>query len=75
MEALSEEFRDAVISLLDGEIPVIAAVKYKEIPFLEMVRSHPKAKCFYITKENREELYREIVEYMKGEASLWNEKR
>jgi len=65
LEAKSEGFCRAVIRLLDGDRPVIAAVKDREIPFLEAVRSHPKARCFSITEENREELFHEVLEFMK----------
>lgn len=65
MEAQAEQFCAAVFALLDGDVPVIAAVKNKNIPFLEAVRSHPKAKCFYITAENRDELYPRVLEFMR----------
>lgn len=65
LEATSETFCQAVLQLLEGNCPVIAAVKNKNIPFLKTVREHPNAKCFYITVENREALYEEVLEFMK----------
>lgn len=65
LEVGAERFCRAILSLLDGGTPVIAAVKDKDIPFLEQVRSHPNAKCFYITQENREALYEEVLGFMK----------
>ena len=65
LEARSEGFCRAVIKLLDGDRPVIAAVKDRDIPFLESVRSHSKARCFYITEENRDGLFHEVLEFMK----------
>lgn len=65
MEAKAPQFCAAIINLLNGDVPVLAAVKDKEIPFLEQVRSHPKAKCFYITEENRDVLYQEVLDFMK----------
>lgn len=64
LEAKSEAFCRAVMELLDGNIPVIAAVKNRDIPFLEAVRSHPGARCFAITEENRDALYEEVLEFM-----------
>lgn len=64
LEARSEAFCRAVMHLLDGNKPVIAAVKNRDIPFLVSVRSHPKARCFYITEENRDELFAEALEFM-----------
>lgn len=65
MEAKAEGFCKAILNRLDGDIPVIAAVKDKEIPFLEQVRNHPNCRCFYINEENRDVLYEEVLEYMK----------
>ena len=65
LEAKSEAFCSAVMALLDGEIPAIAAVKDKDIPFLEKVRTHPNTRCFYITPENREALYEEVLAFVK----------
>lgn len=68
MEAKSEAFCSSVLKLLDGDAPVIAAVKDKNIPFLETVRSHPNCRCFYITAENREDLYQEVLTFMKEQV-------
>ena len=65
MESKSEPFTQAILALLDGDAPVIAAVKSKHTPFLETVRSHPKARCFYLTPENREETFRQVVAFLK----------
>ncbi|MBE6032057.1 MAG: hypothetical protein E7224_02530 [Clostridiales bacterium] len=65
MESESEAFCGAVMHLLDGDAPVIAAVKDKDFPFLEAVRSHPNCKCFYIDEENRNELFPEVLAFVK----------
>ena len=65
LEAKSERFCQAVLHLLDGDTPVIAAVKNRNIPFLEAVRAHPNARCFYITPENRDALYDEVLSFLK----------
>ena len=64
LEAQSEAFCQAVLHLLDGDRPVIAAVKNKDIPFLQTVRSHPKARCFCITPENRDALFEEVLAFL-----------
>ena len=68
LEAKSEAFCQSVLGLLNGDVPVIAAVKDKDIPFLEAVRSHPNCRCFYITMENRDILFEEVLEFMKGQV-------
>lgn len=65
LEANSEAFCQAVLHLLDGDRPVIAAVKNREIPFLNRIRKHSNARCFAITPENRDTLYEEVLIYMK----------
>ena len=65
MESQAEEFCSAVLDLLEGDIPIIAAVKNKHTPFLEAVQSHPKAKCFYITEENRDELFPQVLDFVR----------
>ena len=65
LEAKSVAFCRAVLHLLDGNQPVIAAVKNRDIPFLNQIREHSKARCFSITPENRDALYEEVLLFMK----------
>lgn len=64
MESRAEEFCKAILHRLDGDIPVIAAVKDKENTFLDQVRNHPNCKCFFIDEKNRDELFKEVITYM-----------
>jgi len=68
MESASEAFCAAVISLLDGQVPVIAAVKDKDTPFLGAVRAHHNCQCFYISRENRDALCSEVLDFLQGRA-------
>lgn len=62
MEAEAEQFVKAVFAALDGDIPVIAAVKARfDVAFLNAIRAHKNANLFTITKENREALYQELL--------------
>lgn len=65
LEARSEAFCQAVLRLLDGSRPVIAAVKDRDIPFLNRVREHPNTRCFSITPENRDTLYEEVLAFLR----------
>ena len=57
----------AVLDALAGDIPVIAAVKSRrDIPFLNAVRAAPLAEVFFLTQENREALYRQLLPRMKS---------
>ena len=55
-------FCRAVLEALEGDIPVIAAVKHRfDVPFLNAVRAMPKAKRYTVTPESREALYEELL--------------
>ena len=64
MESKAMGFRDAILKLLDGSTHVIAAVKDKDNEFLHEVRKHPNCKCFHITSENRDILYKDVLKYL-----------
>jgi len=68
METQSEAFCDVITKALDGDRLVIAAVKHKQKPFLEKVRNHPNARCFYVTEENRDSIGQEIVEFIQSQG-------
>ena len=65
MEAGSGKFTGAVLAALDGDIPVIASIKARyDVPFLDMVRNHPKLKVFEVTRETSDKVLDEITEYL-----------
>jgi len=67
-EAQAESFTAAVLTALRGDIPILAAVKSRtDVAFLNAVRAAPKAEVFYITPENREELYERLLPSIKAQ--------
>jgi nucleoside-triphosphatase len=65
METESKLFCAAVMRCLDGDIPVLAAVKARfDVDFLNALRSHPGAALYMITEENRDELYEQLLPVM-----------
>ena len=64
METKAEDFRAAILRLLDGQQLTIAAVKDRDTEFLNQVRNHPNCQCFYITPENRDILTKEVMKYL-----------
>lgn len=65
MESSSEIFCGEIMRCLDGSRPVIAAVKHNDTPFLDSVRSHPNCRCFFINAENRDELFPEVLQFVR----------
>ena len=69
MESQEEDFCNAIRTRLDGDIPVIATMKDKQIPFLMELRSHPKCRCFFLEKDNQDALFQEIIDAIKYDVS------
>ncbi|MBQ6431672.1 MAG: hypothetical protein IJJ99_07350 [Oscillospiraceae bacterium] len=65
MESEALAFQQAVLNALDGDLPVLAAVKDKSTPFLERVCAHPDARVWVITPENRSKLFDELLPPLK----------
>lgn len=61
MESGAERFCAAVLAALDGDTPVLAAVKHRDTPFLQQVRKHGRGELFFITPENRDGLFQQIL--------------
>ncbi len=69
METDAVQFQNAVFSILDGPIPVLGVVRNKQTPFLDKVRAHPNVDVIIVTKENREEIFRQVLEIFKKNYS------
>ena len=65
MESRSTFFRSAVLSALDGDVPILATVRDNNTAFLNEVRSVDKARCFYLTGDNADTLLYEVVVFLK----------
>ena len=70
MESSSAAFCDAVMRLLDGDIPVIAAVKHNQTLFLDAVRQHKNCRCFYIAEDNRDALAEEVSAFVLEQLAM-----
>ena len=69
LETHAADFCRTVLELLDGNVPVLAAVKPKDTPFLNAVREHPKARVFHIDEQNRETLPAQVLAFFQGATS------
>lgn len=70
MESRSPRFCTAVLAALDGDVPILATVRDNDTPFLDQVRSHPNAHCFYLTNETAQTEFPRVLsaleEQLKG---------
>jgi nucleoside-triphosphatase len=62
MELASAAFRDAVASLLERDTPVVATVHAFRHPFTDRLKGRPDAETLRLTRENRDELPRQLAE-------------
>ena len=61
LESQAFTFCKKVLKLLDGDMPVLAAIKSKDTPFLKAVKAHPKVALHKITIENRDNVFAKLV--------------
>ena len=69
MESGAAAFREAIMRKLDADVPVLAAVKNVDTPFLCQVREHPNGRCFHINEENRDALFSEVLAFLKEQLA------
>ncbi|MCR5795130.1 MAG: hypothetical protein K6G61_07290, partial [Solobacterium sp.] len=69
MEEKAGQFKKAVLSAFDGKIPVLAAIKSKDIstPFLEAVRSHENVQLVGVDETNRDGVFEQLVSLYAGQ--------
>lgn len=70
LESGAELFCREVLRALGGEVPVIAAVKSKDTPFLRAVKSHENARLYTITAENCGDMYTRLLPVIREWNSL-----
>lgn len=75
MESSSKTFCAEILHCLDGKKPVIAAVKDKETPFLTAVKNHPNCRCFFITENNRDELFPIVLQFVRQQLDIFQKER
>ena len=69
MEEDAAVFRAAVTACLDGDIPVLGAVKLRrDLPFPAEVRAHPRVRLIEIGETGTEEAYEQLL----PEIRRWN---
>ncbi|WP_027399060.1 nucleoside-triphosphatase [Anaerovorax odorimutans] len=64
MENEAKIFQEKVISVLNGNIPVLGVIKPMNTEFLNRIRNHKKVKVFDVNVENRNNLKEEVSKYL-----------
>jgi len=60
MEIRSPIFRDAVNEAFDSEVPVLATIFARPLPFTEAIKSRPDVTLIEVCRENRDRLVAEL---------------
>ncbi len=66
MEIRSVIFRDAVNEALDSEVPVLATIFARSLPFTDAIKCRPGVTLIEVRPDNRERLVSELSERMQG---------
>jgi nucleoside-triphosphatase len=61
MEILSPRFRDAILTILAGNVAVVGTVVLRPQPFADRVKAHPRVTVRQITVDNRDDLPAQIL--------------
>ncbi len=61
MECLSVRFRELVRGCLESPVPFLATVALRGTPPIEGIKKRPDVKVITMTREDREERYREVL--------------
>jgi nucleoside-triphosphatase len=65
-EILSEKFRKTVLVALNSEKKVLGTIKFTYDPFTDKIKKRSDTKIFYLTRENREKVKKEILWYFQN---------
>jgi nucleoside-triphosphatase len=60
-EMLSEKFRKAVLMALNSQKKVLGTIKFTHDSFTDKIKKRSDTKIFYLTRENREKIKKEIL--------------
>jgi nucleoside-triphosphatase len=61
MELASEGFREAVLALFDGEVPIVATVHTFRHPFTDALKARPDVSTVRLSSANRDRLPEELA--------------
>ena len=64
LERQEQRFCEAVLDLLNGEVPVLGALGRGQDDWLDAIRNHPKVTVLTVTEENRDELPKQIADLL-----------
>jgi nucleoside-triphosphatase len=61
MELFSSKFREVILKALDSKNKILGTIMEKENQFCDKIKQRKDTKVFYLTRENREKVKKEIL--------------
>jgi nucleoside-triphosphatase len=61
MELFSNKFREIILKALDSKNKILGTIMEKENQFCDKIKQRKDTKVFYLTRENREKVKKEIL--------------
>jgi nucleoside-triphosphatase len=61
MELFSSKFKEVILKALDSKNKIFGTIIEKENPFCDKIKQRKDTKVFYLTRENREKVKKEIL--------------
>ena len=65
MELLSSQFREALWQVIDSGKRVLGTIMLSPHPFADRIKCHPQVKMLLVTRANRDEVLREVLNWLK----------
>ncbi len=65
IENCSPSYCEAVKKVLAGDTPVLAALRDKQTDFLDELKTMPESRCFFLTRDNADAVFHEVLAFMK----------
>lgn len=66
MEMKSEKFKKAVLTALNSKNKVLGTIRLEHHPFTDKIKARKDTKIFHLTRENREEIKKEIIKLLES---------
>jgi len=61
MEIFSNKFREVILKALNSKNKILGTIMLKKNPFCDKIKKRKDTKVFYLTRENREKIKKEIL--------------
>lgn len=65
MESDAKKFQESVLEVINSDTHVLGVLRNMHTPFLDSVRENKNIEVIFVTKENREDIFKTVLEKIK----------